>query len=373
MPRFALRRDCPVRRLSDDCRDTVVTRAHEPAVSVIMPVHNGRAWLELALTSILRQSLTSLELIVVDDGSDDGSREVLDRLAGRDSRMRVLHLPRLGLAAALNRGLAEARAPLIARLDADDIAHPTRLERQARFMAQHPEVGVLGAWALEIDRHGRPRGRRMPAPDSEALKRGLVEANPFVHSSIMARADLLRDLGGYRPAFEAAEDYDLWLRAAEVTELANLPEFLVCYRVHDQGVSRRDPLRQAFSVRLAQRAALARRERAADPADSLEAPPDWRCELASAAFYAEDAGLYRWLDVAAGGPGRASPIHACAAGLSYGARPLNHAERRLAARAIWARVRSADPREAAHARNLLLRLLRFSPTTVLKGAWSLRA
>jgi GT2 family glycosyltransferase len=353
--------------------ESVAAQVRAPAVSVIMPVRNGWRWLGEAVDSVRRQTLADFELIVVDDGSTDGSRETLELVARKDRRVRVIHQRHLGLAAALNRGLAEASAPLVARLDADDVAHETRLQRQAEFLARHDEIGIVGAWAVEIDRHGRPRGRRTPDVRSDALKRRLVETNPFVHSSIMARAELLRELGGYRAAFEAAEDYDLWLRAAEVTELANLPEFLVSYRVHDDGVSRRDPLRQAFSVRLAQRAAAARRERAADPADALDGPPDWRCAMASRSFYAEDASLYRWLDLEPGEPSDRAPIGACAEGLVHGERPLNHAERRLAARAIWTRVRSPDPREAADARDLLMRLLRLSPAAVLRAAWSLRA
>ena len=343
-----------------------------PAVSVLMPVHNGVAWVLGAIDSVLRQSLTDLELVIVDDGSTDGSPEAIDCLVRRDRRIRVLRQRHLGVAAALNRGLEAARAPLVARLDADDTAETTRLARQAAFLEHRRDVGLVGTWAYEIDGYGRVRGRRTPDTDSRSLKRWLEEGNPFIHSSVMARTELLRALGGYRAAFQAAEDYDLWLRVAEVSEVANLPEFLVSYRMHTRGVSRRDGLRQAFSVRLAQRASTARRERANDPADELDGPPDWRCAR-DEAFYAEDAGLYRWLDVGLGETIAGTPIEAGSEGLVYGARRLNHAERRLAALALLTRVRSADPDEAAGARDLLVRLFRGSPAAVLKAAWSLRA
>ena len=129
-----------------------------------------------------------------------------------------------------------------------------------------------------------------------------MHGNPFVHSSVMFRTELARRLGGFRPAFRAAEDYDLWLRLAEAAQVANLPEPLVEYRWHGDNVSSRNAIRQAFSVRLAQRSARARRETGRDPADDLTAPPDWRSPEADASFYADDAALYRLLDLA--DPGR---------------------------------------------------------------------
>jgi glycosyltransferase involved in cell wall biosynthesis len=342
-----------------------------PAVSVLMPVHNAERWLREALDSVLWQSLGCIELIAVDDGSTDGSVAMLESAARADGRVRLLRQPHQGLIAALNLGLVEARAPLLARLDADDIAHPTRLQQQAAFLAEHPEVGVVGAWALEIDAGGHVRGRRTPEVAPAALKQVLARNNPIIHSAVMARTDLLRQLGGYRAAFQTAEDYDLWLRASEVAQIANLPAFLVSYRVHGAGASRRDPLRQAFSARLTRRSAMARRERGVDPADRLDGPPDWRVEAAADTFYAEDAGLYRWLD---GASTASDPIaRAGAQRLMDGVFELDHQERRLAAQAIWRRVRGADRNEAASARGLLVSLLRQRPTTVLKAAWSLRA
>jgi hypothetical protein len=197
----------------------------------------------------------------------------------------------------------------------------------------------------------------------------MAKGNPLIHSSIMARTELMRRLGGYRGAFEGAEDYDLWLRAAEVAELGNLPEALVSYRRHPGSVSGRNCLRQAFSVRLAQRAAAARRLRNDDPADCLEGPPDWHCSLAPGAFYADDAALYRWLDPAAEEPADGGPGAALMARVGE----LTHTERQLAARALLARMRSRDPSESGQARGLLLRLCRERPSTVLRAAWSLRA
>lgn len=345
--------------------------AQAPTVSVVMPVYNAGRWLRTAVDSIFGQSLRSLELIAVDDGSSDASPAILQAAARTDARVRVIRQPHGGLIAALNRGLAAARAPLVARLDADDVAHPTRLQRQADYLSQRPDVGLVGGWALEIDAQGRVRGRRMPETAPNALKRLLPKNNPIIHSSVMARTDLLRGLGGYRAAFHTAEDYDLWLRVSEVAAIANLPAFLVSYRMHGGGISCGDPLRQAFAARLTKRSAMARRKGGVDPADRLDGPPDWRAEGAADAFYAEDVGLYRWLD---GANEASDPIAlAGARGLVEGAFELDHKERRLAAQAIWRRVRSSDRAQAASARELLMRLCRQSPTVVLRAAWSLRA
>jgi glycosyltransferase involved in cell wall biosynthesis len=339
-------------------------REESPRVSVLMPVYNGERWLAEAVRSVLDQSLPSLELLAVDDGSSDGSPAALSEFSARDPRVRVIRRPHAGLAATLNAGLAEARAPYVARLDCDDLAHSERLERQAAWLDGRPSVGLVGAWALEIDARGRPLGLRTPPSDDASLRAQLPKLNPFVHSSIMARVALLRELGGYRAAFEGAEDYDLWLRASEATELSNIPEPLVSYRVHSQGVTARRRLRQAFSVRLAQRAAHARNQRLRDPADTLETPPDWRGAPLDGAFYADDADLYRWLDPS-------GDARACA-NLIERIGELNHAERRLAAQALLARMRSADPAESGPARGLLLKLFRQRPSTVLRAAWSLR-
>jgi GT2 family glycosyltransferase len=340
-----------------------------PHITVVLPVRNGARWLGEALTSVIGQSLPEWELLAIDDGSTDATPDILIEFADRDARIRPIRQQALGLVAALNKGLAEARGPLIARLDADDRALPERFARQAQHMERNPDVGLLGSWANRIDESGRPRGRITPATAPDELARVLMRSNPFVHSSVMFRTELARRLGGFRPAFRAAEDYDLWLRIAETAKVANLPEPLVEYRWHEENVTHRNAIRQAFSVRLAQRAALARRQGGRDPAEDLTAPPDWHAPAANASFYAADAALYRLLECA-------DPDFQAHADLDFTPlaehfAELSHAERALAAQAMVRHMRAADRASSRRTRKVFVGLLMKKPGMVPKAVWPL--
>jgi glycosyltransferase involved in cell wall biosynthesis len=194
-----------------------------------MGVRDGAPWVVGAVESILGQTLGDLELIVVDDGSTDDTPDLLASI--RDPRLHVEHRPPAGLARALNRALEQARAPLVARLDADDLALPERLARQRAFLGAHREVGLLGTGAREVEPTGREvRVVRPPGDDAE-IRRTLIRHNPFVHSSVMMRRLLLEQLGGYDSSFAVAQDYDLWLRMSRITRMANLAEPLVVRRL----------------------------------------------------------------------------------------------------------------------------------------------
>lgn len=295
-----------------------------PAISVIMPVRNGAKWLAEAVASIQAQDFGNFEFLIVDDGSDDHTAALLSGFAADDGRVRLLRQAPQGIVAALNNGIAAARAPYLARLDADDRAKSDRLGKQLAFMQAHPEIGLLGTSAEVIDAAGNIAGRLAPPIDRTKLSRVLERTNPLIHSSVMMRTALVRRLGGYRAAFRAAEDYDLWLRMAEAGGIANLTEYLTQYRRHDCNLSQRHAVRQSFSVRLAQRSAAARRSGADDPASTLAAAPDWWAEAVETSFFADDVGLYRLLDSdSLHGP---QYIRAVRERMFQ----LNHAERRLA-------------------------------------------
>lgn len=200
-----------------------------PLVSVVMTVYNGEPWTAEAVESVLGQTFTDFELVVIDDGSTDATADVLRGY--RDERLRVICQSRAGQTAALNRALRLARAPLLARMDADDVALPRRLERQMEFLAAHPEVGLLGTAGHEIAPTGKIVRTLTPPTDDHAIRRTLIRRNPFIHTSVMFRRALLDTVGEYDESFSVAQDYDLWLRMSRRTRLATLAEPLVSRRL----------------------------------------------------------------------------------------------------------------------------------------------
>jgi glycosyltransferase involved in cell wall biosynthesis len=200
-----------------------------PAVSVLMGVWNGAPQVREAVESILSQTIPELELIVIDDASTDATPAILESF--RDPRLHVTRRTRGGLTSALNAALGLARAPLVARLDADDLALPERFDRQLGFLARNPQVGLLGTAAREVDAAGREVAILRPPTGDAEIRRALIRSNPFVHSSVVMRRAAVEQAGGYDPAFPVAQDYDLWMRMSRVTRMANLPELLVIRRL----------------------------------------------------------------------------------------------------------------------------------------------
>lgn len=214
-----------------------------PAVSVVLPVFNGAEFLRTSISSILGQSFRDLELIVIDDCSDDDSSAIVESFSdGRIVRLR--NDVNVGLAASLNSGMALAHGELIARQDQDDIAHPDRLFRQISFLSEHPNIGLVGTWAAILSQVGDGRWgitshHRHPT-DDPTLRWRLLWNSPFVHSSVVMRRAVVQELGGYAtdPALALPEDYDLWVRMSRVVNLANIPSVLQCYRETPGGLSR---------------------------------------------------------------------------------------------------------------------------------------
>jgi glycosyltransferase involved in cell wall biosynthesis len=219
-----------------------------PRVTVLLPVRDARPTLEDCLRSLTAQTLEDHEVVAVDDGSRDGSTEALEAYARTDRRLRVVRTEARGLVAALNTALAQARAPLVARMDADDLAHPERLARQAERLSADTGVDVLGCRVrLLAERGARNRGMRTYVGwlngllDHEAITRDLFVESPLAHPSVMMRTAALLALGGYR-AFDGPEDYDLWLRAhAAGLRFAKLAKTLLLWRDGAGRLSRTDP------------------------------------------------------------------------------------------------------------------------------------
>jgi hypothetical protein len=215
---------------------------------VIIPTYNRRAYLLQALESLRRQTLSPTEIVVVDDGSADGTPEAVTALG--DPRIEVIrHDGNRGVAAARNTGLEAARGELIAWLDSDDLARPARLQRQAAFLAAHPEVALVGCSAGKVDAGGRRRpGLRIPPFSHDAIAAWLLFRPAFQQSSLMGRAEVLRRYR-YREDLEVCEDFDVFLRMVEDERLANLPQVLVDRRIHPEQTIR------AWETRIRQRKA----------------------------------------------------------------------------------------------------------------------
>lgn len=205
-------------------------RDTKPRLSVILPVYNGRDYLAQAIDSVLSQSFRDLELIIIDDGSTDGSAALIEKL--EDPRIRFYKQPNRGLAATLNRAISLVRGEYIARQDQDDISLPSRFAKQVDFLDTNGDVGMLGTYA-EIWVGNARSDRHLKHPiDNAELKFALLFDNYFVHSSVMIRRDVLAEVGGYSedPARQPPEDYELWSRVMKRYRLANLPDVLLAYR-----------------------------------------------------------------------------------------------------------------------------------------------
>jgi len=217
-----------------------------PDVTVLMGVFNASPRLEHALRSVLQQTFRDFEFLIIDDGSTDESGDVLRRFATEDPRIRVIsHATNRGLGAVLRQGVEQARGALVARMDADDVSLPQRLERQVEFFRAHPDVDVAGSYALDVDAEGRGlRERRVPISHERIVE--LVWSNPFIHTTVMFRRDAILSVGSYAAELQRRQDYDLWFRCVRGgLRFANIPEPLVQYHFSDVTM-RRNNVRATF-------------------------------------------------------------------------------------------------------------------------------
>lgn len=252
------------------------------SVSVVIPVRDGAEYLAIALDSLRHQTFVEFEVIVVDDGSTDASPRIVEEFAAIDNRFRLERSEGAGIVAALNLGCSIARAPLVARLDADDIAYPHRLESQRQAFAGSSGLVLVASAADVVDAAGTPIARRVVKGD---VRRSLTDGNPIVHSTVMFSRAAFVAVGGYREAFRHAEDYDLWLRLAKQGDVLYLPEPLTAYRTHAAQVSAARVREQAHAALAAQSEALSM-----TPATPAEVDEKVAASLVQLVAFAVDAG-----------------------------------------------------------------------------------
>lgn len=232
-----------------------------PRISVLLPVYNAEKFLPEAIESVLGQSYDDFELIAIDDGSNDNSLEILERYSETDNRIRIISRENRGLTPTLNEGIELAIGEYIARMDADDICIPERFAVQLAFLDAHPEICAVGGQVILIDEEGRELTPfSLPHNHADIDKSHLSgPGSEICHPAAMIRTKVLEHLGGYNEANETAQDFDLWLRMAEVGQLANVDQIVLYYRQHLQSVGYAKRNKQRLTAWRAIKAAAQRR------------------------------------------------------------------------------------------------------------------
>jgi glycosyltransferase involved in cell wall biosynthesis len=210
-----------------------------PLISVVMPVYNGGQFLGKAIDSIQRQTFTNFEFIIIDDGSSDDSRAIIQAYQQKDPRIHPIFLEQnSGIVTALNTGLNAAAGKYIARMDADDISLPTRFEEQINYLEDHPDVDVISSYYQLIGPTGDKLGNIIKLPTTNlTILWSLCIDNPIVHPGVVIRTEAVRNIGGYRAIYPHAEDYDLWMRLSDKSHFANLAHPLIQLRRHSSNIT----------------------------------------------------------------------------------------------------------------------------------------
>lgn len=212
----------------------------QPAISVLMPVYNAERFLEEALSSISKQTFKDFELLIINDGSTDSSASIIQKYARDDPRIQIINQANQGVGDSLIRGANLVKGRYTARMDADDIALPSRLEEEYQYLESHPKCAVIATVVRVIDDAGKFKG--FWTADKETLTPKQISSrlpieNCIAHPSIMIRTSVLK-MFGFDASQVPAEDYDLWLRLLSAGyEIHKLPTPLMLYRVHDDSVS----------------------------------------------------------------------------------------------------------------------------------------
>ena len=248
-----------------------------PAISVVMSVYNGETYLQAAIDSIFSQTFNDFEFLIINDGSTDNTRDILESLS--DPRVRLFNQENIGLTKSLNRGVKQAKGRYIARMDADDISDPHRFEKQFDFLEKNSEYAVVGSFVKVIN--GRSKivyTIEKPVGHNE-IKEHLKQDNCIAHGSALFRKKCLFDVGLYDESIRTAQDYDLFLRLSEKYKLANLPEYLYGWRQHDQGISKKFSESQKYYVELAKR--KSNKNDSQNSVYSIDNPPEFSVLMAN--------------------------------------------------------------------------------------------
>lgn len=244
----------------------MTSHPHTLRGSVVMAAYNAELHLSEAIESVLAQTFSDFEFIIVNDGSVDGTLDILNRFAAQDSRIRLISRPNRGLPQSLNEAVKASSGEYILRMDADDKCLSDRFETQIQFMDEHPELAASGSDWYIIDQLGYRMGRYGFSTSHEELDALLLSGvTPIMHPSAVMRRECLLSIGGYDERFRYSQDFDLWLRAAERYRLGNINRPLIEYRIHPSAVSSARSVEQLRYAQQAVNEAYARRNLSAPP------------------------------------------------------------------------------------------------------------
>jgi glycosyltransferase involved in cell wall biosynthesis len=213
-------------------------RPKSPKISVIMPAYNAEKYIAEAIGSVLSQTFKDFELIIIDDASRDRTWEIIKKYSRKEKRILALHNKKnLKLSKTLNIGINKSSGAYIARMDADDLCEPDRLEKQYRFMEHHKNVGILGGSMSVMKEDKTIIGKRTYPLDDLSIRKNIFWYSPFSHPLVMLRRSVIEKVGGYDHKFNPAEDYELYFRIGKISKFSNLPDTLLRYRIVEKSMT----------------------------------------------------------------------------------------------------------------------------------------
>ncbi|MFC1566571.1 glycosyltransferase family 2 protein [bacterium] len=216
-----------------------------PQISVIMSVLNEEKYLVESIESILNQTFSDFEFIIIDDGSKDSTAEIIKRYAAKDSRITCIHHAKpKGLAVSLNEGIKVSKGEYIARMDGDDVSLRTRFEKQINFLQKHKDYGLAGTFYNDIDEHGMQLARKQNPEKWDDIKKAMFFYNPIAHPTSMIRKSVFNEVGLYNETFQTSQDYELFSRIFRKYKMYNVPEYLLIRRFPEEIFSTKKMIQQ---------------------------------------------------------------------------------------------------------------------------------
>lgn len=265
---------------------------NKPLVSILIPVYNSCNFIDESISSVLNQTYDNIEIVIINDGSNDGTEYKLLSYASQYNSIRLINQENKGYCESLNLGINYCKGDYIARMDADDIMMNNRIALQVKYLEDNPDISILGSAIQYISSDGIV-GRKHFFPSKKNISRSIFQQCPIAHPSVMIRRTVFSDIGFYRSNLFPAEDYDLWLRAYSKNVLIdNLSEVLLMYRVHSDNTSSQNVQRRALSSILAQKACLIRLTKNNDLLDNYKIDVNNYFEVLPEAFKPSEMEIF---------------------------------------------------------------------------------